>query len=147
MWGPWFGSLVGLLALTGVLTLGAATLVALAWWRSRRYYVAGEAANPAGEDDVLDDVLALSIDVGMIVRRRFPPLGEALVTGARRAETALCSSLLSPRRQPWAFCFVAAGLCGAAFSSWHSLLEGLPPTPPSHYGSGCSTRAYWRSVS
>jgi hypothetical protein len=129
MWGPWFGSLVGLLALTGLLTLGAATLVALAWWRSRRCYVAGEAANPAGEDDVLDDVLALSIDVGTIVRRRFPPLGEALVTGARRAETALRSSRLSPRRHPSAFCFVAAGLLGAAFSSWHSLLEGLPSDP------------------
>ena len=128
-WGPWLGSLVGLLALTGVLTLGAASLVAFAWWRSRRYYLAGEAANPAGEDDALDDVLALSIDVVTIVRRRFPPLGEALVTGARRAEVALRSSLLSPRRHPWAFCFVVAALCGAAFSTWHTLLEGLPSDP------------------
>ena len=128
-WGPWFGSLVGLLALTGVLTLCGATLVTFAWWRSRRY-VAGEAANPAGEDDALDDVLALSVDVGTIVRRRVPCLGEALVTGARRAEVALRSSPRSPRRHPWAYCLVVAVLCGAAFSTWHSLLEGLPADPP-----------------
>jgi hypothetical protein len=35
-WGPWFGALVGILALTGVLTLGAAMLLALGWWQDRR---------------------------------------------------------------------------------------------------------------
>ena len=128
-WGPWFGSLVGLLALTGVLTLGAAALHALAWWGSRRYYLAGGAANPASEDDALDDVLALWVDVGMSAGRRFPSLGEALVAGARRVDVALQFSRLSPRRHPWVFCFVVALLSGVAFSTGHSLLEGLPVDP------------------
>jgi hypothetical protein len=126
--GPWFGSLVGLLALKGVLTLGAAALFALAWWRSRRY-LAGGAANAASEDDALDDVLALWVDVGTSVGRRFPLLGEALVAGARRVDVALRFSRLSPRRHPWVFCFVVALLSGVAFSTWHSLLEGLPTDP------------------
>jgi hypothetical protein len=128
-WGPWFGSLAGLLALTGALTLGAAALLALAWWRSRHYYLAGEAANPTGEDDALDDVLALSVDVGTSTGRRCPRLGEALVTRAQRADVALRSSRFSPRRHPWAFCFVVALISGVAFSTWHSLLEGLPTDP------------------
>jgi hypothetical protein len=127
-WGPWFGSLAGLLALTGVLTLGAAALLVLAWWRSRGY-LAGEAANPTTEDDALDDVLALSVEVGTSTGRCFPRLGEALLTGARRADVVLRSSRLSPRRHPWVFCFVVALLSGVAFSTWHSLLEGLPTDP------------------
>jgi hypothetical protein len=127
-WGPWFGSLVVLLALTGVLTLGAAALLAVAWWSSR-CYLAGEAANPAMEDDALDDVLALALDVGTTAGRRFPRLGEALVTAARRADVTLRSSRFGPRRHPWAFCFIVAVLSGAAFSTWHSLLEGLPTDP------------------
>ena len=127
-WGPWFGSLVGLLALTGVLTLGAAALLALAWWSSR-CYLAGEAANPAREDDALDDVLAFALDVGTAAGRRFPRLGEALATAARRAGVTLRSSRFGPRRHPWAFCFIVALLSGVAFSTWHSLMEGLPPDP------------------
>ena len=87
------------------------------------------AANPAGEDDALDDVLALWVDVGTSVGRRFPLLGEALVAGARRVDVALRFSSLSPRRHPWVFCFVVALLSGVAFSTWHSLLEGLPADP------------------
>ena len=127
-WGPWFGALVGILALTGVLTLGAAMLLALGWWQSYRY-LAGEEANPAREDDALDDVLALSVDLGTTARRHFPRLGEALVNAARQADVALRSSQLGPRRHPWAFCFIGALLSGGAFSTWHSLLEGLPADP------------------
>jgi hypothetical protein len=118
----------GILALTGVLTLGAAMLLALGWWQSYRY-LAGEEANPAREDDALDDVLALSVDVGTTARRHFPRLGEALVNAARQADVALRSSQLGPRRHPWAFCFIGALLSGGAFSTWHSLLEGLPADP------------------
>jgi hypothetical protein len=32
-------------------------------------------------------------------------------------------------RHPWVFCFVVALLSGVAFSTWHSLLEGLPTDP------------------
>ena len=125
MWGPWFGWLVGLLVLTGVLTLSAAALLAFAWWRSRRF-LASEAANPTTEDDALDDMLALSVEVGTLESRRFPRLGEALVNGARQADMVLRSSRFSPRRHPWAYCSILALLSGAAFSTWHSLVEGLP---------------------
>ena len=124
-WGPWFGWLVGLLVLTGVLTLSDAALLAFAWWRSRRY-LASEAANPTTEDDALDDVLVLSVEVGTLESRRFPRLGEALVNGARQADMALRSSRFSPRRHPWAYRSIIALLSGAAFSTWHSLVEGLP---------------------
>jgi hypothetical protein len=124
-WGSWFGWLVGLLVLTGVLTLSAAALLAFAWWRSRRY-LASEAANPTTEDDALDDVLVLSVEVGTLESRRFPRLGEALVNGAQQADMALRSSRFSPRRHPWAYCSIIALLSGAAFSTWHSLVEGLP---------------------
>ena len=125
-WGPWFGWLVGLLVLTGVLTLSAAALLAVAWWQSRRCYLASEAANPTTEDDALDDVLVLSVEVGTLESRRFPRLGEALVNGARQADMALRSSRFSPRRHPWAYCYFIALLSGVAFSTWHSLVEGLP---------------------
>jgi hypothetical protein len=92
-WGPWFGLLVGLLA--------------LAWSRSRRY-VMDRTRNPAHEADALDDIVASLVDVGGMIRRRLPRLGERLVADSLRLDAMLRSSRLSPRRRPWAFCFVVA---------------------------------------
>jgi len=54
-WGPWFGLLGGLLVLTGLLALGAAVVLALAWSRSRSY-VMDRTQSPSQEADALDDI-------------------------------------------------------------------------------------------
>jgi hypothetical protein len=124
--GPWLGLLVGLLASTGLAALGATALLVLAWSRSRRY-VADGARNSAQEEDAFDDIVALLVDVGRMTGRRLPRLGERLVAGSLRLDAALRFSRVSPRRHPWAYCFVVAVTFGLAFSAWHSLVEGMPP--------------------
>jgi hypothetical protein len=126
-WGPWFGLLVGLLVLTGTLALGAAALLVYALSRSRGY--AG-AVLPE-EADAFDDIVAFLADAGVIAGRRFTWLGTELTTAAHRLDATLRGSRLSPRRHPWAFCAVVAAVFGAAFSTWHSIAEGLAPDPGS----------------
>jgi hypothetical protein len=50
-------------------------------------------------------------------------------TPRRRLDATLRGSRFSPRRHPWAFCAIVAAVFGAAFSTWHSLAEGLAPDP------------------
>jgi hypothetical protein len=126
-WGPWFGLLVGLLVLTGTLALGAAALLVYALARSRGY--AG-AVLPE-EADAFDDIVAFLADAGVIAGRRFTWLGTELTTAAHRLDATLRGSRLSPRRHPWAFCAVVAAVFAAAFSTWHSIAEGLAPDPGS----------------
>ena len=125
-WGPWFGGLVGLLFLTGVLAVLATGLLVHAWRYSTQYLAGGTSP---GEDDALDDALALLADVGTVLRGRLPHLGSVLVSGAHRSAQALETSPLNPRRHPWMFCFAVALLSGMVFSSWHSIVEGVPPEP------------------
>jgi hypothetical protein len=73
-WVPWFGLLVGLLALTGALMFGAVIMLALAWSRSRRY-VADSARSPAQETGALDDTAASLVEVGEMIGPRLPRLG------------------------------------------------------------------------
>ena len=66
-WGLWFGLLVGLLALTGALTFGAAVSL---------------------------------VEMGEMIGRCLPRLGERLAADSLRLDAALRSSRLSPRRRP-----------------------------------------------
>ena len=125
-WGPWFDELVGLLSLTGVLTVLAAALLARAWRYSHHRRADGTSL---AEQDALDDALALLAEVGTVLGRRLPHLGNVLVSCARRLTIALDTSPLNPRRHPWTFCFTFALLSGTVFSSWHSLVEGVPRDP------------------
>ena len=126
-WGPWFGLLVGLLVLTGTLALGAAALLVYALARSR-----GDAGAVLPEEaDAFDDIVAFLADAGVIAGRRFTWLGTELTTAAHRLDATLRGSRLSPRRHPWAFCAVVAAVFAAAFSTWHSIAEGLAPDPGS----------------
>jgi hypothetical protein len=124
-WGLWFG----LLVLTGTLALGAAALLVYALSRSRGY-AAVRAVLPE-EADAFDDIVIFLADAGVIVGRRFAWLGAEFTTAAHRLDATLRGSRFSPRRHPWAFCTVVAAVFGAAFSTWHSLAEGLAPDPGS----------------
>jgi hypothetical protein len=124
-WGPW----LGLLVLTGMLALGAAALLVYALSRSRGYAVVGAVLSE--EVDAFDDIVAFLAEAGVIAGRRFTWLGTELTTAAHRLDTTLRDSRLSPRRHPWAFCAIVAAVFGAAFSTWHSLAEGLAPDPGS----------------
>ena len=128
-WGPWFGLLVGMLVLTGTLALGAAALLVYALSRSRGY-AAVRAVLPE-EADAFDDIVIFLADAGVIVGRRFAWLGAEFTTAAHRLDATLRGSWLSPRRHQWAFCAVVAAVFGAAFSTLHSLAEGLAPDPGS----------------
>jgi len=109
-----------------VLVVLAAALLAHAWRYSRHHRVDGTSL---GEDDALDDALALLDDVGTVLGECLPRLGNVLVSVARRSAKALETSPLNPRRHPWMFCFAVALLSGTMFSSWHSLVEGVPHDP------------------
>ena len=109
-----------------MLVVLAAALLAHAWRYSRHHRVDGTSL---GEDDALDDALALLDDVGTVLGECLPRLGNVLVSVARRSAKALETSPLNPRRHPWMFCFAVALLSGTMFSSWHSLGEGVPHDP------------------
>ena len=83
------------------------------------------------ESDAFDDIVIFLADAGVIVGRRFAWLGTEFTTAAHRLDATLRGSRFSPRRHPWAFCTVVAAVFGAAFSTWHSLAEGLAPDPGS----------------
>jgi hypothetical protein len=83
------------------------------------------AANPSiepGEPDVVDDGLALAIDIARLVRLH-RPVGRL----AAALERYLDRSPWSPRRHRVAFGVVLAVASGLSLSVWHIVREGPPP--------------------
>jgi hypothetical protein len=108
-------------------------------WRQNRNYRAG-GTNP-GNDDALDDALAVLAEIGTVLGERLPRLGNALVSGALRSATVLEAS---PSTR--------AGILGHSVSPSPSsqrryFRRGIPSSkvlhasPFSRCGSGWSTRA------
>lgn len=111
------------LGVTGaVLLVALAASVAIALLARARGTAAGPDADP-GEPDVVDDGLALAIDLAGLVH-----LDRPVRRVADLVEGFLDTSALSPRRHPIAFGVLAAAACGLAFTVWHLVREGPPPS-------------------
>ena len=119
-WRPGVGSITGwVTAYVGVViaaSLGALALLLVA----ARSSTAG--SGDPSEPDVVDDGLALAIDLAGLVRLD-RPIGRL----AAALERFLDGSSWSPRRHRIAFGVVLAIGCGLSFSLWHIVREGPPP--------------------
>ena len=108
---------------TGVVLLVAiAAAAAIALLARARGTAAGPEADPR-EPDVVDDGLALAIDLAGIVH-----LGRPVEHVADVVEAFLDRSPASPRRHPIGFGFLLATACGLGLTLWHVVREGPPPT-------------------
>jgi len=107
-------AIIGILvALTGVIAVGAAVLQLVAFRSS------GDGSDDAIEPDVVDDALSLATDISGRIG-----LGRPVGAVAGWIERFLDGSPLSPRRHRLLFGIVVALAAGAAFDVWHAIVEG-----------------------
>jgi hypothetical protein len=119
-WPPEAGAAAGFVT-TFVAVLGLASLAALALL-VRAFPPASPAPADPAEPDIVDDGLALAIDLAALVRLD-RPVGRL----AAWIERTLDGASWSPRRHRIAFGIVLGLACGMGFSLWHTIREGPPP--------------------
>jgi hypothetical protein len=119
-WGTATPLLGGLVALNVALWVGAVTGLIPAW----------RALPPirpsTAEPDALDDAIALARDVLGWTARRLPSVARGGVHSLDWLDRFLEASRLSPRAHPHLVGLLAGAVFGAAFSTWHALVEGIP---------------------
>jgi hypothetical protein len=111
----------GFAALLTALIIGSIATSAAALALGVRAARAGSApfATPATEPDIVDDTLALAVEVAAHVGLRRPV--ESFASGL---EGFLERSPVSPRRHRWLFGVVLAVAAAIAFDLWHAIREG-----------------------
>jgi hypothetical protein len=119
-WGTGTPVLGGLLVLTGGLWVAAMTSLVVAWR-------ALPAVEPnVAEPDALDDVIDLARDLLGGAARDAPRVARRGIQVIDTLDRFLELSRFSPRLHPHAAGLVACTAFGAAFSTWHALIEGIP---------------------
>jgi len=120
--GPLALVIVGGVAATCVLTLGAAALLGTAVAVVIAPATTDEPAAP--EPDVVDDALALAVEAGALIR-----LGRRTRLAAYAVERFLDRSPVSPRRHRVVFGAALAIAGAVAFVAWHAFREGPWASP------------------
>jgi hypothetical protein len=120
--GPLALVIIGSVAATAVLTLGAAALLGNA--AAAVVLPATPDEPPATEPDIVDDALALVVEAGALVR-----LGRSTRLAAYAVEQFLDRSPISPRRHRLIFGAALAVAGAIAFVAWHAFREGPWASP------------------
>ncbi len=114
-------AVLGLIALTGGATIVAAGLLARAVRTPTT--APGETVSPDPEPDTIDDLVALTVDVGGELRRAVPAVGGLVASGGSVLDH-LADASIGPRRHRLAWIALASVAIGVGGAAWHGIAEG-----------------------